>query len=522
MRKKTKNTSPRFLQRWLNSIERIGNRLPHPVLLFALLAGAVVLLSALCEALGLFATGELIVSGKLENTSIFARSLLNREGLAHILSGVVRNFTDYAPLGMVLTAMLGVGVAEQSGLMNSLLKACMKITPQRFLSPMLVFLGVLSNIASDAGYVVLIPLGAMLFQASGRHPIAGLAAAFAGVSGGFSANLLVGALDPMLAGITQTAVSLLDPDYEVAVMGNSIFLFASTFLITLVGSLITDRVVEPRLRDLSGRTFEQEKQEFTEIGELEKKGLKRAGIGAALFLLLLVLLCIPQNSFLRNEKGLFLGRPLSPLIEGVVPLIALLFFIPGLCYGFTVKSFKNHRDVAEAMTKAMADMASFVALAFVAAQFIDYFSYSNLGTILALKGAAFLQASNIGLIPLTVLFILFVAFMNLFMGSASAKWNILAPVFVPMFMLLGYSPELCQLVYRIGDSCTNIITPMMSYYTLILLFARRYDERAGIGTLCATMLPYSIAFLLFWTLLLILWLLAGFPIGIGAGVYYTM
>lgn len=506
--------------RWLNGIEVVGNKLPHPIALFAVLALAIVILSAICAAFGVSATGELVSGDALKVTTVTAVSLLTKDGLAYIFSNAVSNFTTYAPLGMVLVAMLGVGVAEQSGLINALLKRTVQVTPKSLITPVVVFLGIMSNIASDAGYVILIPLGAMVFRAYGRHPMAGLAAAFCGVSGGFSANLLVGTLDPLLAGISQTASSIIDPDYHVAVMGNYYFLCASTVLITILGTIITDKLVEPRLEAFGGEVLAEEDQSLTAITDLEKKGLRRAGIVALIFIAIVVAACIPANSFFRNSEGSLLGRPASPLIEGIVVLIALLFFLPAVAFGKTVGTLKDHREVCNAMAKSMATMGSFLALAFVSAQFINYFNYTKLGTILALSGANLLKQANVGLIPLMVIFVLFSAFMNLFMGSASAKWNILAPVFVPMFMLLGYSPELCQLAYRIGDSCTNIITPMMTYFAVIVVFAQRYDKKAGIGTITATMLPYSICFLVFWTLLLVIWLALGLPIGIGTSIFY--
>ncbi|MGI5962193.1 MAG: AbgT family transporter [Lawsonibacter sp.] len=509
-----------WYRRWLDGIERVGNRLPHPIALFGLLAVGVVVLSAICAAAKVSATGELVSGGELKQTTVEVVSLLTRDGLAYMLSQAVHNFTSYAPLGMVLVSMLGVGVAEQSGLMGALLKRTVQITPPKFITPVVVFLGVLSNVASDAGYVVLIPLGAMVFRACGRHPMAGLAAAFCGVSGGFSANLLVGMLDPMLAGITQAAVSILDPNYQVAVMGNYYFLFASTFLITLLGTVVTDRVVEPRLRALEGESGEAEDLSLTTLTARERVGLRRAGWTAVFFVLLIVVACIPEHSFLRNGNGSLLGRPASPLMDGIVVLIALLFFLPAVAYGRTVGTLKNHRQVCDAMASAMSTMGSFLALAFVSAQFIQYFNYTKLGTIVALKGAELLQNAKIGLIPLMVLFVLFTAIMNLFLGSSSAKWSVLAPVFVPMFMVLGYSPELCQLAYRIGDSVTNIITPMMTYFAVIVVFAQRYDDRAGIGTITATMLPYSVCFFVGWTLMLVVWLALGWPIGLGTPLTY--
>jgi len=518
MNKKTQSAKVSLYNRCLNGIERVGNGLPHPVALFALFALAIVVISAVCAALGVSATGNLVSGGELKETTVTAVSLLTKEGLAYMFTSAVNNFTTYAPLGMVLVAMLGVGVAEQSGMINTLLKNVVRVTPKMLLTPMMVFLGVMSNVASDSGYVILIPLGAMVFRACGRHPIAGLAAAFAGVSGGFSANLVVGTLDPLLAGITETAVAIIDPAYKVQVMGNYFFMCASTVLITILGTIITERVVEPRLGTYNGELEGEEDESLVTVTDKEKKGLRNAGIAALIFVAVIVAACIPADSFFRNGDGQLLGK--TPLIDSIVVLIALLFFIPGAAYGLTVGTFKDNKDISNAMSKAMASMGSFLALAFVSAQFIKYFEYTKLGTIIALAGASFLESINIGLIPLMVIFVLFSAFMNLFMGSASAKWNILAPVFVPMFMLLGYSPELCQLAYRIGDSCTNIITPMMTYYAVIIMFAQRYDKKAGIGTITATMLPYSVCFLICWTLFMIVWLAIGLPIGIETSLFY--
>lgn len=505
----------KIYNRWLRGIEHIGNKLPHPIALFALFTGAVVIISALCSFLGVTATGELIVDGQLTETTVSVVSLLTPDGLSYMLTNVVNNFTSYAPLGMVLVAMLGVGVAEQSGMINALLKSAVKVTPSKWITPMVVFLGVLSNIASDAGYVILIPLGAMIFRAYGRHPMAGLAAAFAGVSGGFSANLLIGTLDPMLAGITQTAVSIIDPTYKVNIMGNYIFLIASTFLITILGTLVTDKIVEPRLMSLKENEVLEEDEALTIISDLEKKGLRNAGIVATIYVAIIILACIPKESFLRDDNWLV-------FMNSIVILITFLFMLPGIAYGKTVGTFSKEKGACEAMSKAMSSMGSFLALAFISAQFINYFNYTKLGTVLALSGASFFKQINIGLIPLMLIFILFSAFMNIFMGSASAKWNILAPVFVPMFMLLGYSPELCQLAYRIGDSTTNIVTPMMTYFSVILVFAQRYDKKAGIGTITATMVPYSLVFLIGWILFFILWIILGLPIGINTSLYYPI
>ena len=505
--------------RWLNIIEEIGNQLPHPITLFAVFSVVIVVLSAVLEKAGVSATGELISGSGMEETTVMVRSMLTREGMQYIFTKAVVNFTSYAPLGMTLVAILGVGVAEQSGLIGALLKCIVKITPAKWITFMVVFLGVMSNVATDAGYVILIPLGGLVFRAYGRHPLAGMAAAFAGVSGGFSANLVVGALDALLAGISQTAASIINPNYQVSIMGNYFFMVASTFLITILGTFVTDRIVEPRLSAVDGSTLIQEDDILINITTKEAHGLRKAGITALICVGVVIVACIPANSFFRNEGGELLGRQSSPLLDSAILLISALFFVPGIVYGKAVGSLRGDKEICGALSNAMASMGSFLALAFVAAQFINYFNYTRIGTVVALAGAGIFKRVNIGLIPIVIIFIAFSAVMNLFIGSSSAKWNILAPVFVPMFMVLGYSPELCQLAYRIGDSCTNVITPMMSYYAVILSFAQRYEKTVGIGTLTAMMLPYSIVFLIGWTLLLVSWLLLGLPIGIGTGIF---
>ncbi len=511
------------LYQFLNLIEVVGNRLPHPILLFGILSLLVVILSALFSAIGLSATGTAIVDGEVQETTVGVISLLSPDGLEYMLTTVVTNFTSYAPLGVVLVAMLGVGVAEQSGLISVLLKGTVRFTPKALITPVIIFLGVMSNVASDVGYVVLIPLGAMVFRAYGRHPIAGLAAAFFGVSGGFSANLLVGSVDALLAGITQEAAKIVDPNYVVNVLGNYFFMFVSTFLVIIVGTIITDKLVEPRLGAYQADSEIEEDHSLREITESDKKGIIAAAIAAGVFLLVLAVAAIPENSFLRNENGEIIGTPTSPLIGSIVVIIMLGFFIPAIAFGKASGSMskKSGNTVCNAMGKTMSSLGDYVALSFIAAQFIAYFNYSNIGNILAINGASFFSSVNIGLVPLIVMFVLFTAFINLFIGSASAKWNIMAPVFVPMFMLLGYSPELAQLAYRVGDSSTNIITPLLSYFVIIVVFAQKYDKKAGIGTLVSTMLPYSLSLLLIWIVMLVAWLLLGIPIGPGTSTFYT-
>lgn len=501
-----------FFTKMLNWTERAGNALPHPATLFALFALAALVFSAIGSMLG----WEVIHPGTKE--LVTPVNLLSHDGIHRIILEMVDNFTSFAPLGIVLVAMLGIGIAEQSGLISAIIRLLVLNTKKHFLTFIIVFTGILSNLASDVGYVLLIPLAGVIFVAVGRHPIAGMAAAFAGVSGGFSANLVLGTVDPLLAGLSQEAAHILDPSYHVNATANYYFMVASTFVIAIAGTFVTEKLVEPRLGTYTKN--EQDKAEkFDGLSPIEKRGLTYSTLVFLLVFIIILIGVIPVNGFFRGPNGSLLN---SPLIKGVV---AMLFFVAGamgLVYGFTTKAFKNDSDVMDGMAKSMKTLATYLVLVFFAAQFVAYFKWSNLGIILAVKGADALMASDIGLIPLMILFILLSAAINMLMGSASAKWAILAPIFIPMFMIMGYSPELSQVVYRIGDSVTNVISPMMSFYALIIAFVQKYDPKAGIGTIIATMLPYTLVFLFAWILLLVVWLLIGLPLGPGANVFYTL
>ena len=507
-----------FFAAVLNGVERAGNKLPHPILLFGILTAGIILLSALCAWLGVSASGPMVDPQTLELTeqTVSAVSLLSREGIVYLLTHMVKSFVEFAPLGVVLVTMLGVGCAEGSGFLSAALKKMVSITPKRMITPVIVFLGVMSNIASDVGYVLLVPIGALVFQACGRHPLAGLAAAFAGVSGGFSANLLIGALDPMMAGISTEAASMIQTDYVVHAPANWYFMMASTLLIVLIGTLVTDRMVEPRLgvyRETKTTLLHMEN-----LNQNESLGLRAGLITLLVLIALLVVLAIPAGSVLRNPETGSLSQN-SPLINGLIPIIALLFFIPSVVYGRVAGIYKSHRAVCSQLEESMSSMGSYIALIFICAQFVSCFNYSKLGTILAFKGADFLRTLGASGPVLMLLFILFTALVNLLMGSATAKWTILAPVFVPIFMLLGYSPELTQAAYRIGDSCTNLISPLMPYFAMVVVCAQKYDKSLGIGTLVSTMLPYSLLFLLGWSVLLVIWMVTGLPLGPGAELY---
>ncbi len=489
-----------FLMRILDRIEKVGNKLPHPATLFAIFALIVVIASEIVYRAGGTAThpgtGEIIEG----------ISLLNSGGLRFMFANATDNFVYFPPLGIVLVAMIGIGVAEGSGLISALLRHLVTAAPKRLVTAAVIAAGILSHLASSAGYVVLIPLGAMVFAAFKRHPIAGLAAAFCGVSGGFGANFLIGSVDPILAGLSESAATLVDPAMRVNPAVNFYFMLASAVMIVIVGTWITEKFVEPRLGEYGGDT-----EEFEHIQSHERIGLIWAGVSVAVVVALMLLLTVPENAVLRDpETGSLLH---SPFMDGLITAILVFFLVPGIAYGIAVGTIKNDKDAVKHMTSSMKGLAGYIVLVFFAGQFVYYFKESNMGVLLAIKGAEVLRAAGFTGIPLLISFVIVSAFINLFMGSASAKWAIMAPIFVPMFMLIGYHPGITQAAFRIGDSITNIITPMMSYFALIVAFAQKYNERYGIGTIIATMLPYTVSFTIFWIILLTIWMLLGLPTG---------
>jgi len=510
--------------RFLDGVEWLGNLLPHPVTLFAILAVGIVVLSGILGGLGLAVEDPRPVSasGRADDGMIRAVSLLSADGVRRIWTGLVTNFTSFAPLGVVLVAMLGVGVAEKSGLLSAAVRGMVLGAPRHVVTVVIVFAGIISNTASEVGYVVLIPLAGAIFYALGRHPLAGMAAAFAGVSGGYSANLLIGTIDPLLAGITQEAARLIDAEYVVVATANWYFMVASTFLITAIGSLVTIFIVEPKLGAYDAAKADPDildKRMMEPLSAGERKGLVWAGIALLGVLAVMALTLVPEWGVLRNpETG---DRINSPFFRGFVVWILIFFIVTGIAYGRVVGTMKNDRDVINAMAAALASLGLYIVLVFFAAQFVAFFGWTNLGAITAVTGANFLQDTGLTGPVIFFLFILMCAFVNLMLGSASAQWAVTAPIFVPMLMLIGYSPEIIQAAYRIGDSSTNIITPMMSYFGLILAWATRYQRDLGVGTLIAMMLPYSILFMVTWSGFFFLWtFVLGLPVGPGSPTYY--
>jgi aminobenzoyl-glutamate transport protein len=525
---------------FLNIVERGGNALPHPATLFALLALAVVIMSGIATWL------EISAQHPSTGATINVVNLFSLEGLHRISTSMVKNFTDFAPLGTVLVALLGIGVAEHSGLIGASLRLLVLSAPRYLLSPVMVFAGVMSNMASEIGYVLLVPLAALVFVAAGRHPILGMAAAFAGVSGGYSANLLIGTIDPLLAGLSQEAARIVDPNYTVNAVSNWYFMIASTPLVTLLGWFVTEKIVAPRFPDepsrnpvAAGEAAPDQDPDAQRLKPEETRGLIWALVACLVISLILLWSMLPQgwfwgSGFMRDPVT---GDPLnSPFLKSVVAIIFLYGVVAGVVYGAVSGSIKSDNDVIKGMGQSMSTLGVYLVLTFFAAQFVAYFNWTQLGLVFAVEGAGLLDSMRqlvlgegdpapwrwvLAKIIIMAGFIVLTAVANLFMGSASAKWALMAPIFIPMFMLLGYSPELTQIAYRIGDSVTNIISPMMSYFALIIAFLQRYEPKAGIGTVIAVMLPYSVVFAIGWSLLFIVWLALGLPIGPGAPLNYV-
>ncbi|MBX3703090.1 MAG: AbgT family transporter [Steroidobacteraceae bacterium] len=504
---------PSLMQRALDAIERAGNRLPDPAVLFLLLLAVVWALSWALSGI------SFEVIDPRTGAPIVVRNQLAGVAQARFYAEMVTTFVNFHPLGVVLVAMLGIGVAEHTGFINAALRAMLAVTARRLLTPMVITVGIVSHTAVDAGYVIVIPLGAVIYLAAGRHPLAGIAAAFAGVSGGFSANFVPSSLDPLLQGLSQAGAHLIDPGVVLNPLNNYFFTTLSSPLIIGLGWFITDRIIEPRLArtavdgDLSDQpTMEALKPE-------ERRGLRLALVSMLLGFAALAATAWPGGSAWRGGDGTLTAGD-APLMRSIVPLIFLLFLLPGVVYGYASGSVKTSRDVIQGMSKAMSSMGYYLVIAFCISQFIAAFNHSNLGALLALEGAALLQALAVPAGVTIVGIVLLAGFINLFVGSASAKWALLAPIFVPMLMALGISPDLTQAAYRIGDSTTNIVTPLMPYFPLVVVFCRRYVRGTGIGTLVAMMLPYSVTFIVAWSAFLLAYWGLGIPLGLQSSYTY--
>jgi aminobenzoyl-glutamate transport protein len=509
-------------------IERTGNRLPDPVFLFFYLIGFLILLSVAAAFLGWGATHPTEIDEATGASRVIqAESLLSAANIQRLWVDMPATFTHFHPLGFVLLVMLGAGVAERSGLFGSAMRAGVANAPTFLLTPIVAFVAMMGNLAADAAYVVLIPLAGVVYAAAGRHPIAGIAAAFAGVSGGFSANLLPGQLDALLFGITQQSAQLIVPDWQANIAGNWYFIAAMLVLYVPIVWYVTDRWIEPRL----GRYVPEgeaalvagkvDTDEDGRLSDVQRKGLRRAGLAMLAVVALWLVFTLGPGTPLIDETASPEAR-MSPFYRSLVAGFFLLFLAAGWAYGKAAGTVNDHRDVVKMMSGAMGDMAYYLVLVFAAAHFVAMFNWSNLGLITAVHGANGLERLALPAPLLLAMLVLFTALLNLFVGSASAKWALLAPILVPMLMLLGISPETTTAAYRVGDGATNIITPLMFYFPLILIFCQRWQPSFGLGSLAALMLPYSVWLLISGTLLMIGWIALGFPLGPNAPIAYTL
>jgi len=508
-------------------IEHSGNKLPDPVFIFAWCILAVVVISVISAFAGVTALHPTALDAAGNAVVVQAESLLSPENIQRLLVEMPATFAGFHPLGYVVVVMLGAGVAERSGLFATAMSSAVSKAPAFLLTPVVALIGMMGNLATDAAYVVLIPLAGVIFAAAGRHPIAGIAAAFAGVSGGFSANLIPGQLDALLFGVTELAAETIDPTWDFILAGNAYFIIGMTFVFLPVIWYVTDNIIEPRLGPvgddaLISSSAGEINEPDSEISETQRKGLKHAGYAALGVLGLWFFLAIGPGTPLVDETAALEEARWNPFFQSMVAGFFVLFLATGWAYGAAAGTIHNHRDVVKMMSEAMGDLAYYFVLAFAAAHFVAMFNWSNLGLIFAINGAAFLEGSSLPDSILLALIILLCAFVNLFIGSASAKWALLAPVIVPMLMLIGISPEMSTAAYRVGDGATNIITPLMPYFPLILIFCQRWNKEFGLGSLAATMLPYSALLLIAGVLMTILWVVLGIPLGPASPVEFSL
>lgn len=501
---------------FLNAIERIGNAMPDITILFAYAL-------AVCWILSFFLSYiEFSYKHPLTGEPIRIINLFQPKEIIAFVTSMVKNFINFPPLAITIVATLGIGISEGSGLVHVALKKMLNVTPKRMLTPAVIFIGVAAHIVSDSAYVILMPISAMMFHASGRHPVAGIAASFAGLAGGFSASYTPSIIDPVMQGFTQKAAQIIDPNYAVNVLCNYFISFSSTFAVIAVCWFVTDKIAEPRLLktlplndDLSGVSGNENVQS---LSSTENRAFKVAGFVFLFMLIGLAVLLYPENSLMRASDG-NLTSPDAPIMMAIVPLLFLFFAIPGLIYGFTSRTFKTTRDVTASMEKITKSLISFIVFSFFCAQFLYSFSHSNIGTLIAIAGADFLRglAMPAGFTVLGV--ILLSCSLDFIITSASSKWSILAPILVPMLMAVGISPELTQAAFRVS-STVNVSTPLFPFYPLILMYCRQYCQKTGVGTLCATMLPYSIGLTVFLTLMLYIFWMLGIPLGFQSGYVY--
>jgi len=514
----TDSTAPKtVMQRFLDGVEKVGNMVPHPVVIFLILIGIVIVLSAILSLFGARVSFERINAETLqiETATTEIRSLLNIEGIRFIYSSLIPNFMSFTAVGLMIVAMIGAGVAEESGLVTALIRKLVSVSPRWALTYILAFVGILASIAADAGYLVLIPLAGIAYLAVGRNPLAGLALGFAAVAGAFTVNMLIKPLDAVLVEFTNDAAHLVDPNRSIGLASNVWFSIASVLFLTVIIAFITDRMIAPRLGPYDpklaseGTTTEQS----TVLSEQESRGLRFAGFGLLGLIAVFLVLTVPSWAPLRNPTtGELIGN--SPFMNGLIALIMLMFLTTGWCYGIGAGTLRTLTEVIAAIEKSIKNLGGTIFLFFVLSQFVAYFTYTNMGTVMALSLSGVLQSANIGALPLLLGFIVVVAIIDLLLTGAIAKWAIFAPVFVPLLMKLGVEPEAVLAAYRVGDSPMNAITPLNAYFALVVGFAQKYDRNAGVGTIVSLMLPYVVWMFVLWTALFALWKVLGLPWGL--------
>ena len=501
------------MQKILDVVERVGNQVPHPVMIFVYLIGIVIVLSAILAAFGAQVSYQAYnpATGDIEPAFTAARSLLTIEGIRFMFTGVVANFMGFNAVGVIIIAMVGVGVAEESGLVKVLIRKLVIVAPPKALTYILVFVGIISSIAADAGYLVLIPLAAAAFISVGRHPLAGLAAAFAAVASAFLVNILIVPVDGILTEITNDAIRLVNPNLSIDLAANVWFSMGSVVVLTVLIALITERIIEPRLGPYTG---DYKIAGENALSEDEYRGLRWSGWGLVGVIALLCLLTLPPGAPLRHPAtGAIIGS--SPFMNSLIVSIALIFMVCGICYGRGAKTMATTQDAIAAMQKAIAGLSGLILLLLVISQFIAFFNYTNMATLAAVSMAGVLQQMNLTPLVLLIGFIIVVFILDLIITAAIAKWAIFAPVFVPLLMQLGVEPEVVLAAYRVGDSPMNAITPLNAYFAMIVTFAIKYQKDAGVGTVIALMLPYVVLISVVWIVFFAGWYMLGLPWGIG-------
>ena len=500
------------MQKLLDGVERVGNRVPHPVVIFLILIAIVVVLSHILYMFGASVSYQIVdpETHKVVNTTTTGRSLLTIDGIRFMYTGVVQNFMNFNAVGVIIVAMVGVGVAEEAGLVRSLIRKLVVVSPPKALTYILVLVGIVSSIAADAGYLVLIPLAAAAFMSVGRHPLAGLAAAFAAVAAAFLVNILIVPTDGILTEITNDAIHLVNPNKSIDLAANVWFSIGSVVLLTFLIALITERVIEPRLGPY---TEPHEEAEDGALTPSELRGLRFAWYALLGVIAFVLLLLLPPGAPLRNpQTGAMIGN--SPFMNSLIVTIAILFLGCGIAYGRGAGTMTKTNDVIGAVTKAIGSLSGLILLLLVISQFLAYFNYTNMATLAAVSLADVLQRANLAAIWLLVGFVAVTFVLDLLITGAVAKWAIFAPIFVPLLMRLNVDPEAVLAAYRVGDSPINVITPLNAYFAMIVTFAQRYQKDAGVGTVIALMLPYVAVLCVVWTLFLAGWYLLGLPWGI--------